>query len=57
MARLDPGGQALLALAYLRNGDTVTRLAGRFEIGGTLIRSTGSPTGSPATPAGIAVTA
>jgi hypothetical protein len=31
--RLDPGRQALLALAHLRNGDTYTRLASGFEIG------------------------
>jgi hypothetical protein len=31
--RLDPGRQALLALAHLRNGDTYTRLAWGFEIG------------------------
>jgi hypothetical protein len=31
--RLDSGRQALLALAHLRNGDTYTRLACRFEIG------------------------
>ena len=31
--RLDPGRQALLALAHLRNGDTFTRLAAGFEIG------------------------
>jgi hypothetical protein len=31
--RLEPGGQALLALAHLRNGDTCTRLAAGFEIG------------------------
>ena len=31
--RLDPGRQALLALAHLRNGDTLTRLATRFEVG------------------------
>ncbi|MER7475773.1 transposase family protein [Micromonospora sp. NPDC000018] len=33
--RLDPGRQALLALAHLRNGDTLTRLACGFEIGST----------------------
>ena len=33
--RLDPGRQALLALAHLRNGDTYTRLACGFEIGVT----------------------
>jgi hypothetical protein len=33
--RLDPGRQALLALAHLRNGDTFTRLAGGFAIGTT----------------------
>ena len=33
--RLDPGRQALLALAHLRNGDTMTRLAAGFEIGVT----------------------
>jgi hypothetical protein len=33
--RLDPGQQALLALAHLRNGDTLTRLAAGFEIGVT----------------------
>ena len=31
--RLEPGRQALLALAHLRNGDTFTRLAAGFEIG------------------------
>ncbi|GAB3942133.1 hypothetical protein GCM10027614_28670 [Micromonospora vulcania] len=31
--RLNPGRQALLALAHLRNGDTYTRLAAGFEIG------------------------
>jgi hypothetical protein len=31
--RLDAGGQALLALAHLRNGDTYTRLAAGFEVG------------------------
>jgi hypothetical protein len=31
--RLDPGRQALLTLAHLRNGDTYTRLAHGFEIG------------------------
>ena len=31
--RLEPGRQALLALAQLRNGDTYTRLAAGFEIG------------------------
>jgi hypothetical protein len=30
--RLDPGRQALLALAHLRNGDTFTRLASGFAI-------------------------
>ncbi|MEV0899247.1 transposase family protein [Actinoplanes sp. NPDC049802] len=34
-SRLDPGRQALLALARLRNGDTLTRLACSFEIGVT----------------------
>ncbi|MDR6323642.1 hypothetical protein J3R03_007838 [Actinoplanes couchii] len=33
--RLDPSRQALLALAHLRNGDTLTRLACGFEIGVT----------------------
>jgi len=33
--RLDPGRQALLALAHLRNGDTLARLACGFEIGVT----------------------
>jgi DDE superfamily endonuclease len=33
--RLDPSRQALLALANLRNGDTLTRLACGFEIGVT----------------------
>jgi hypothetical protein len=33
--RLEPGRQALLALAHLRNGDTLTRLASGFEIGVT----------------------
>lgn len=31
--RLDPDRQALLALAYLRNGDTYTRLAAGFDVG------------------------
>ena len=31
--RLDPGQQALLVLAHLRNGDTYTRLAAGFGIG------------------------
>jgi DDE superfamily endonuclease/Helix-turn-helix of DDE superfamily endonuclease len=31
--RLDPGQQALLVLAHLRNGDTYQRLAGGFGIG------------------------
>ena len=31
--RLNPGRQALLALAHLRNGGTYTRLAAGFEIG------------------------
>src|SRR5262249_20471350 len=31
--RLDPGRQALLALAHLRNGDTYTCLAAGFGIG------------------------
>jgi hypothetical protein len=31
--RLDPGRQALLALAHLRNGGTLTRLACEFEVG------------------------
>ncbi|MET8043665.1 transposase family protein [Micromonospora sp. NPDC005215] len=31
--RLEPGRQALLALAHLRNGDTYTRLAAGFQIG------------------------
>ncbi len=30
---LEPGQQALLALAYLRNGDTYTRLAAGFAVG------------------------
>jgi hypothetical protein len=33
--RLDPGRQALLALAHLRNGDALTRLACGFQIGVT----------------------
>jgi DDE superfamily endonuclease len=33
--RLEPGRQALLALAHLRNGDTLTRLAAGFEVGVT----------------------
>ncbi|MER7416133.1 transposase family protein [Micromonospora peucetia] len=33
--RLDPGRQALLALAHLRNGDTYTRLAAGFAVGVT----------------------
>ncbi|GAA1299350.1 hypothetical protein Psi02_62490 [Planotetraspora silvatica] len=32
--RLDPGRQALLVLAHLRNGDTYARLAAGFGIGG-----------------------
>jgi hypothetical protein len=31
--RLDPGRQALVALAHLRNGDTLTRLAAGFQVG------------------------
>lgn len=31
--RLDPGRQALLALAHLRNGETYARLAAGFEVG------------------------
>jgi hypothetical protein len=31
--RLNPGREALLALAHLRNGDTYSRLAAGFEIG------------------------
>jgi hypothetical protein len=31
--RLDPGRQALLALAHVRNGDTLTRLAAGFQVG------------------------
>lgn len=31
--RLDPGRQAMLVLAHLRNGDTYTRLAAGFGIG------------------------
>jgi hypothetical protein len=31
--RLDPGQQALLVLAHLRNGDTYTRLAAGFGVG------------------------
>jgi hypothetical protein len=31
--RLDPGRQAVLALAHLRNGDTLTRLAAGFQAG------------------------
>ncbi|MEU1885499.1 transposase family protein [Micromonospora sp. WMMD987] len=31
--RLDPGRQALLALAHLRSGDTYTRLAAGFAVG------------------------
>jgi hypothetical protein len=31
--RLNPGQQALLVLAHLRNGDTYARLAGGFGIG------------------------
>ncbi len=30
---LEPGRQALLALAHLRNGDTFTRLAAGFKVG------------------------
>ncbi len=33
--RLDPGRQALLVLAHLRNGDTPARLAGGFGVGAT----------------------
>jgi hypothetical protein len=33
--RPDPGRQALLALAHLRNGDTLTHLAAGFQIGVT----------------------
>ncbi|GAA0569502.1 hypothetical protein GCM10010172_62340 [Paractinoplanes ferrugineus] len=33
--RLEPGRQALLAPAHLRNGDTLTHLAAGFEIGVT----------------------
>lgn len=33
--RLNPGRQALLVLAHLRNGDTYTRLASGFAIGTT----------------------
>ncbi|WP_347876999.1 transposase family protein [Micromonospora sp. KC606] len=33
--RLDPGRQALLVLAHLRNGDTYSRLAAGFAIGTT----------------------
>ena len=33
--RLDPGRQALLVLAHLRNGDTYTRLAAGFGVGVT----------------------
>jgi hypothetical protein len=33
--RLDPGRQALLVLAHLRNGDTYTRLAAGFQVGAT----------------------
>ncbi|GAA1774228.1 transposase family protein [Luedemannella helvata] len=37
--RLDPGRQALLALAWLRNGDTYQRLAAGFGVGvGTVYR-------------------
>lgn len=36
--RLDPGRQALLVLAHLRNGDTYTRLAAGFAIGTTTAR-------------------
>lgn len=35
--RLDPGRQALLVLAHLRNGDTHTRLAEGFAIGATTV--------------------
>jgi hypothetical protein len=31
--RLDSGRQALLALAHLRNGDTLTRLSAGFQVG------------------------
>lgn len=33
--RLDPGAQALLVLAHLRNGDTPARLAAGFAVGAT----------------------
>src|SRR5438552_3927966 len=33
--RLDPGRQALLVLAHLRNGDTYARLAAGFGVGTT----------------------
>lgn len=35
--RLDPGRQALLVLAHLRNGDTYTRLAAGFQVGATTV--------------------
>ena len=52
--RLNPGQQALLALAHLRNGDTYTRLAAGFAISTTTVwryirRHAAAPTaGSPA---------
>lgn len=35
--RLEPGRQALLVLAHLRNGDTYTRLAEGFQVGTTTV--------------------
>jgi len=35
--RLEPGQQALLVLAHLRNGDTRDRLAGGFAVSATTV--------------------
>jgi hypothetical protein len=50
--RLDAGRQALLALAHLRNGDTIARLACGFEVSVTTAwRTSEKPsTYSPRTP-------
>jgi hypothetical protein len=50
--RLDPGRQALLVLAHLRNGDTYLRLAAGFGVAtSTAWRSSGKPsTCSPPEP-------
>ena len=45
--RLDPGRQAPLALAHLRTGDTLTRLACGFEIG--LATAPGDMSAKPST--------